>query len=230
MFQCWQFEQYRLVKRQLNSPLGLSSDSRVADRFCFLQSPSHERITVSRDNTRRHERLFTTALGPETGPRTTRIPWRRTPRPARRGRWRRTSWSRKKPAANTAIRRRMIRTSTTTTSGHRLRPASVGMSTPTTTTRSACLCSRRPTTSSRAPRCRPRRSVHPAGDARAVPWRACRCSFSARRRRHPARAPPVSKTSCQFVLSVCRRAPHCARIVIRWFVVVIFCTNVVQKL
>lgn len=139
---------------------------------------------------------FTTALDPGTGLRTPRIPWRRTtPRPARTGRRRRASWSRGISATSTTIRRRMILTNTTTTSGRRRRPARSTTSTP-TWTRSASLCSRRRIISSRAPRCRPRESARLVGDARAAPSRACRCSSSARRRRHPARAPPVSNPLC----------------------------------
>lgn len=155
--------------------------------FSFSLIPHANHHTIAK--ARRHERLFTTALGPGTGPRTPRIPWRRKPRLAKRGR--RTSWSRRCPAATTTIHRRMIPTSTTTTSGRRRLPASVAISTPTTMT-SACPCSRRRVISSRVPRCRQRESVHPAGDARVAPSRACRCSSSARRRRHPARVPPVS--------------------------------------
>lgn len=183
--------------------------------FVFSHSPRAMNPSWIIARARRHERLFTAALGPGTGPRTTRIPWRRTTRPAKSVRRRRTSWSRRSPAVCTTIRRRMIRTSTMTTSGCRRPPASVAIPTTTTTTTTrASPCSRRRITSSRVPRCRRRESVHPAGDARAAPSRACRCSSSARRRRrHPARAPPVSKSVLLLLIDVCRLRPHCVRIV-----------------
>jgi len=130
-----------------------------------------------------------TALDTGTGSRILRIPWRRKSRLAKRGHRRRTSWSRRIPVTITTICRRMIPMNTTTTSGRQL-PASTAKSTP--TTMSACPCSRRRIISSQVPRYRQRKSVHPAGDAKAASSRVCRCSSLARRWRHPARAPPVS--------------------------------------
>ena len=180
--------------------------------FSFIPHGNHHTIAKARW----HERLFTTALGIGTGPRTPRIPWRRKPRLEKRGRWRRTSWSRRKPAATTTIRRRMIHTNTTMTSGRRRLPASIATSTA-TTTMSVYPCSKQRIISSRVPLCRQRKSVHLAGDARAAPSRACRCSSSVRlrHRKHPAHALPVSNPILlSWLMCHSRLRSHCVRITV----------------